>query len=99
MTPGDPINVGVEHMSMREPWDAGETPEEQAARKEAYRRLADAARRVGLSVDSLADMMRQVTHNEVETRQFLSREVYGVPDEQLDAMMRARLDSLGGPER
>jgi hypothetical protein len=81
---------------MREPWDEAETPEEQAARRDAYRRLAEAARRVGLSVDSLADMMRQVAHNEVQTRRFLSEQVYGVPDAELDTLLRARMGGEGG---
>lgn len=85
-------------MSMREPWDEGETPDEQAARREAYRRLADAARRVGLSLESLGGMLRQVTHNEVETRRFLAEKVYGVPDEYLDDFLRTRMgdDKEGG---
>ncbi|HEX8391939.1 MAG TPA: hypothetical protein VF665_06255 [Longimicrobium sp.] len=81
---------------MREAWDEGETPEERVARQDAYRRLAEAARRVGLSVESLADMMRQVAHNEVETRRFLSEQVYGVPDAELDTFLRTRMDGEGG---
>jgi hypothetical protein len=80
---------------MREPWDEAETPEEQAARRDAYRRLADAARRVGFSLESLSHMLRQVAHNEVETRRFLSEQVYGVADAQLDSYLRARLPGGG----
>lgn len=76
---------------MREPWHEGETRDEQEARREAYRRLADAARRVGLSLESLGTMLRQVTHNEVETRRFLAQQVYGVPDEHLDDFLRLRM--------
>lgn len=83
---------------MREPWDEAETPEEQAARRDAYRRLSEAARRVGFSLESLSHMLRQVTHNEVETRRFLSEQVYGVPDAQLDSYLRARLSGGAGPE-
>ncbi len=79
---------------MREPWHPGETPEEQAARREAYQRLADAARRVGLPLDHLSNRLRQVTTNESETRRFLSEQVYGVPDELLDDLVRVHLKDL-----
>lgn len=81
-------------MSTREPWHPGETPDEQAARREAYERLSAAARRVGVSLDRLSDMLRQVTRNEAETRRFLAHEVYGVPDSLLDDMVRVRLADL-----
>lgn len=81
-------------MSTREPWHPGETPDEQAARREAYERLSAAARRVGVSLDRLSHMLRQVTHNEAETRRFLADEVYGVPDSLLDDMVRIRLADL-----
>ena len=74
-----------------EPWQPGETPAEEAERREAYRRLMDAARRVGLPLERLADLLRQVTHNEAETRRFLAEEVYGVPDDLLDDLLRVRL--------
>ncbi|HEU0016617.1 MAG TPA: hypothetical protein VFQ45_23245 [Longimicrobium sp.] len=77
-----------------EGWRPGETPEEQAARREAYRRLAEAARRVGLPLERLASLVRQVAANEEETRRFLSRHVYGVPDEHLDEYLRVRLADL-----
>jgi hypothetical protein len=86
-------------MSMREPWDEGETPDEQEARREAYRRLADAARRVGLSLENRSGMLRQVTHNEVETRKFLADQVYGVPDEYLDDFLRTRMEDAEKGER
>ncbi len=79
---------------MREPWHPGETPEEQAARREAYQRLADAARRIGLPLDQLASVLRQVATNEAETRRFLAEEVYGAPDELLDDLIRVRLKDL-----
>jgi 8-oxo-dGTP pyrophosphatase MutT (NUDIX family) len=86
-------------MSTREPWDPGETPDEQAARREAYERLSAAARRVGLSRERLGDVLRQVTRNETETRRFLSEEVYGVPDDLLDDLLRVRLRDLPPGER
>jgi hypothetical protein len=81
---------------MRQPWNPGETPEEQEARQEAYRRLAEAARRVGLPRDRLADVLRQVARNEEETRRFLAEEVYGVPDALLDDLLRVHLEDLAG---
>lgn len=74
----------------REPWQPGETPQEEAARREAYRRLADAARRVGVPLERLGRMLREVARNEAETRRFLADEVYGVPDELLDDLIRVR---------
>jgi hypothetical protein len=79
---------------MREQWEPGETPEEQAARREAYQRLVDAARRVGLPVERLGRALREVARNETETRRFLGEEVYGVPDALLDDMVRVRLADL-----
>ena len=76
---------------MREPWQPGETPEEQAARREAYQRLANAAQRIGLPLERLAQLLRQLARNEAETRRFLSEQVYGVPDELLDDLLRVRL--------
>ena len=81
-------------MKGREPWHPGETPDEQDARRQAYERLSAAARRVGLSLERLSDLLRQVATNETETRRFLSREVYGVPDELLDDLVRVRLAEL-----
>ncbi len=86
-------------MDAREPWNPGETPDEQDARRQAYERLSAAARRVGLSLERLSLMLRQVTTNEAETRQFLSREVYGVPDELLDDLVRVRLAELPRGEK
>ena len=79
---------------MAEPWQPGETPEEQAARREAYQRLVDAARRVGVPLDRLARAIGEVARNEAETRRFLTEEVYGVPDDLLDDLVRVRLKDL-----
>jgi len=79
---------------MPEPWQPGETADEQEARKEAYRRLAAAARRIGLPLERLSSLLQQVATNEEETRRFLSREVYGVPDELLDDLLRVRIKDL-----
>ena len=79
---------------MAQPWEPGETPEEREARAEAYRRLSEAARRVGLSLERLGGMLREVAHNEAETRRFLSERVYGVPDDLLDDLLRVRMEGL-----
>ena len=78
-------------MDVKQPWEPGETPDEQDARRQAYERLSSAARRVGMSLERLSDLLRQVTTNETETRRFLSNEVYGVPDELLDDLLRVRM--------
>jgi hypothetical protein len=78
-------------MDVKQPWEPGETPDEQDARRQAYERLSSAARRVGLSLERLSDLLRQVTTNETETRRFLANEVYGVPDEHLDDFLRVRM--------
>lgn len=62
----------------------------------AYERLAAAARRVGLSLERLGDVLGQVSANEIETRSFLAEQVYGVPDEHLDEYLRVRLKDLDG---
>ena len=81
---------------MIDPWHPGETPAEQSARREAYQRLVDAAQRIGLPLARLRDGIREVAHNEAETRRFLADEVYGVPDELLDDMVRIRFSDLEG---
>ncbi|HET7322245.1 MAG TPA: hypothetical protein VFI96_07095 [Longimicrobiaceae bacterium] len=83
---------------MREPWQPGETPEEEAARREAYRRLSDAARRVGLPLERLARLLDGLARSEEETRRFLAASVYGVSDDELDALLRERLQRLEGEE-
>ena len=79
---------------MAEPWQPGETPEEQAARREAYQRLVNAAKRVGLPLERLARAIGEVARSESETRRFLADEVYGVPDDLLDDLVRVRLKDL-----
>jgi hypothetical protein len=84
---------------MTEPWHPAESPTEQAARREAYQRLAAAARRVGLPLERLAQLLRTLEDNEVETRRFLADEVYDVPDALLDDLVRVRLEDLLRDER
>lgn len=79
---------------MGDPWQRGESAEEKAARQEAYQRLLDAARRIGVPLDQLGRLLRQVASNETETRRFLADEVYGVPDDLLDDLLRVRLRDL-----
>jgi hypothetical protein len=76
------------------PWSPGESPEERQARREAYARLAAAARRAGLPIQRLHDLLGQVARNESETRAFLRDEVYGVPDSILDDLLRLRMSDL-----
>lgn len=83
---------------MREPWSSGENPEEAAARREAYQRLVSAARRIGLPLEQLGSLLRQVAHNEEQTRRFLANEVYDVPDALLDDLLRVRLAELRRPD-
>ena len=83
---------------MTEPWHPGETPNEQVARREAYQRLVDAAQRIGMPLARLRDGVRQVAHNEAETRRFLADDVYGVPDDLLDDMVRVRFSDLDSGE-
>ena len=80
------------------PWNPGDTPEEQSTRQDAYERLVAAARRTGTSIEQLHDLLRQVARNEEETRRFLGEEVYGVPDELLDDLIRVRLSDLNKVE-
>jgi hypothetical protein len=82
------------------PWPAGETPEERAARRRAYERLAAAARRLGVPLERLHRALKQVAVNEAETRRFLADVVYDVPDPLLDDLLRVRLAQLleGAPD-
>lgn len=78
-----------------EQWRGEPDPTEQARRREALERLAAAARRLGVSADRLAALLRGLESNETATRKFLAEEVYGVPDELLDDVVRIRLGELG----
>jgi hypothetical protein len=83
---------------VREPWFEGETPEERQARRDAYERIAGSASRLGLPLECLAAMLRQLHANEEETRRFLS-ELYRVPDDSLDDYVRIRMKDLEAEER
>lgn len=76
---------------MPEPWHPDETEGERAARNAAYQRLLAAARGAGLSAERLAGLLRQLAHNETETRRLLT-EVYGVPDDLLDDVLRVHME-------
>ena len=80
-------------MPVREPWFEGETPEERQARREAYERIAGSAARLGLPLERLAALLRQLHANEEETRRFLG-EIYRVPDDSLDDYLRLRMKDL-----
>lgn len=75
------------------PWPPGETPAEREARLQAYQRLVAATQRVGEPIRKLHELLRTVAHNEAETRRFLA-EVYGVPDDLLDDMLRLRMTEM-----
>ena len=77
-----------------EPWRPEDGAEDEARRRAALQRLADAARRLGVPRDRLAALLRRLEMNEGETRRFLAEEVYGVPDELLDDLLRVRLEDL-----
>jgi len=72
-------------------WLPDETPEEEARKREIYQRLLDTARRIGVPLENLHRVLANLARNEVETRRFLSEEVYGVPDALLDEMVRVRM--------
>lgn len=81
---------------VQDPWMPERTPEEEAARRAALERLAAAARRLGLPRERLASLLRQVEANEEATRRLLSAEVYHVPDDLLDDLLRVHLADLEG---
>ena len=78
---------------MNPDWNSSEGADEEdrEVRHEAYRRLSAAVRRAGYSIDRLHEMLSQVATNEIETRDFLAREVYQVSDDLLDDLVRVRL--------
>ena len=80
-------------MPVREPWFEGETPEERQTRREAYERIAKSASRLGLPLERLAALLRQLQTNEAETRRFLA-DIYRVPDDSLDDYLRIRMRDL-----
>jgi hypothetical protein len=80
-------------MPVREPWFEGETPEERQVRRESYERIAKSASRLGLPLERLAALLRQLHANEAETRRFLA-EIYRVPDDSLDDYLRLRMKDL-----
>lgn len=82
---------------MDDSWRPGRTPEEEAARRAALERLSAAARRLGLPRERLARLLRQVEANEEATRKLLSEDVYGVPDDLLDDLLRVHLADLEEP--
>jgi hypothetical protein len=79
-----------------EPWQEPAGEEHQAA----YRRIVERLR--GLAADNQAalerfrDDLRLVLRNEEATRRLLAEEVYRVPDEWLDELLRVRLEELRG---
>jgi hypothetical protein len=85
-------------MPVREPWFEGETNDERQARREAYERLAASAQRMGLPIERLGALLRQLQSNEEETRKFLG-DIYHVPDHSLDDFLRLRLKDLEREER
>lgn len=78
----------------QERWRDASDASEEERRREALSRLAAAARRLGVSTERLAALLRGLEGNETATRKFLSDEVYGVPDELLDDVVRVRLAEL-----
>jgi hypothetical protein len=69
-------------------------PDDPAARAAAYERLLAAARRAGVSLERLREALAKVARNEAETRRFLAENVYGVPDDLLDELVRVKLADL-----
>jgi hypothetical protein len=66
-------------------------PEERA---EEMSRLASVARQAGLPIERMAALLRALEQAETDTRRVLARDVYGVPDELLDDVLRLRLREL-----
>jgi hypothetical protein len=72
-------------------WRGADDPVEQAARREAYERLLSAAKRAGMPIERLHEILRRLATNKEETRRFLAEKVYGVPDSLLDDVIRSRM--------
>lgn len=75
-------------------WRPDRSREEDAARRETLQRLAAAARRLGMPREQLVQLIRKLQDSEADTRRLLANEVYGVPDELLDDLLRVRLEDL-----
>lgn len=71
---------------------ADEPAGDDALRREALERLAAAARRLGLPAERLALLLRKLEANELATREFLAREVYNVSEEELDQLIKRKLE-------
>jgi hypothetical protein len=65
-------------------------------RERAYERLSAAARRIGMPIERLHELLLQLENNETETRRLLAEDVYHVPDDLLDDLLRVRMKDLGG---
>jgi hypothetical protein len=63
-------------------------------REQEYARLAAVARQAGLPIERLAAALRALARAEGETRRMLARDVYGIPEELLDDVLRIRLSDL-----
>jgi hypothetical protein len=63
---------------------------------EQYRRMLSSLDAVSsggsATLERLAADVKSLLANEVETRRLLAEQVYGVPDEWLDELLRVRLD-------
>jgi len=57
-------------------------------------RLAAVARQAGMPIERLAAALRALAEAESETRRMLARDVYGIPEELLDDVLRLRLSDL-----
>jgi hypothetical protein len=73
----------------------GEDPRE---REEEFARLASLARQAGLPIERMAAALRALERAESETRRVLARDVYGIPEELLDDVLRLRLRELEGDD-
>lgn len=63
-------------------------------REQAFARLSEMARQAGLPIERLAAALRALERAESDTRRMLAREVYGIPEELLDDVLRVRLSEL-----
>jgi hypothetical protein len=63
-------------------------------REREFVRLAAVAREAGMPIERLAAALRALAEAESETRRMLARDVYGIPEELLDDVLRIRLSDL-----